>query len=56
MRAVPMAEMRLNEAAKMGFARVVLPSSNAERLSAKFPLELLAVSHVKEALSRVAGK
>src|SRR5512140_1621740 len=55
-RAVPMAEMRLNEAAKMGFSRVVLPASNAERLGAKFPLELLSVRHVKEALSRVAGK
>lgn len=55
-RAVPMAEMRLNEAAKMGFSRVVLPASNAERLGAKFPLELLPVRHVKEALSRVAGK
>jgi predicted ATP-dependent serine protease len=51
-----MAEMRLNEAAKMGFTRVVLPASNAERLGAKFPLELLPVHHVKEALMRVAGK
>ena len=32
-RAVPMAESRLNEAAKMGFTRVLLPASNAERLS-----------------------
>lgn len=55
-RAVPMAEMRINEAAKMGFTRVVLPASNAERLSAKFPIELLPVRHVKDALSRVAGK
>jgi DNA repair protein RadA/Sms len=55
-RAVPMAEMRLNEAAKMGFSRVVLPAANAERLSAKFPLELLAVRHVKEAIARAGGK
>ena len=34
----------------------VLPVSNAERLGAKFSLELLPVRHVKEALSRVAGK
>jgi DNA repair protein RadA/Sms len=54
-RAVPMAEMRLNEAAKMGFSRVVLPAANAERLSAKFPLELLAVRHVKEAIFRAGG-
>jgi DNA repair protein RadA/Sms len=55
-RAVPMAEMRLNEAAKMGFSRVVLPAANAERLSAKFPLELLPVRHVKEAIARAGGK
>ena len=55
-RAVPMAEMRLSEAAKMGFSRVVLPAANAERLSAKFPLELLPVRHVKEAIARAGGK
>jgi DNA repair protein RadA/Sms len=55
-RAVPMAEMRLNEAAKMGFSRVVLPAANAERLGAKFPLELLPVRHVKEAFRSAAGK
>ncbi|MBP2675196.1 MAG: radA, partial [Deltaproteobacteria bacterium] len=55
-RAVPMAEMRLNEAAKMGFSRVLLPASNAERLGAKFPLELVPVRHVKEALARSGGK
>ncbi len=50
-RAVPMAEMRLNEAAKMGFGRVLLPASNAERLSAKHPLDLVPVRNVKDALS-----
>ncbi len=50
-RAVPMAEMRLNEAAKMGFSRVLLPASNAGRLSAKSPLALVPVRTVKEALS-----
>jgi DNA repair protein RadA/Sms len=54
-RAVPMAEMRLNEAAKMGFTRAVLPASNAERLGARFPLELLPVRHVKEAIFRAGG-
>jgi DNA repair protein RadA/Sms len=52
-RAVPMAESRLNEAAKMGFTRVLLPASNAERLSAKFPLTLVPVHHVREALGLV---
>ncbi len=50
-RAIPMAEMRLNEAAKMGFSRVLLPASNAERLSAKYPLTLVPVRNVKDALS-----
>jgi len=50
-RAVPMAEMRLNEAAKMGFTRVLLPASNAERLSVKTPLALVPVRNVKDALS-----
>lgn len=55
-RAVPMAESRLNEAAKMGFTRVLLPASNAERLSAKFPLTLVPVHHVREALGLVGKK
>ncbi|MGW8285314.1 MAG: DNA repair protein RadA [Candidatus Deferrimicrobiaceae bacterium] len=55
-RAVPMAENRLNEAAKMGFTRVLLPASNAERLSAQFPLTLVPVHHVREALGLVGKK
>jgi len=55
-RAVPMAESRLNEAAKMGFTRVLLPASNAERLSAQFPLTLVPVHHVREALGLVGKK
>jgi len=50
-RAVPMAESRLNEAAKMGFTRVLLPASNAERLSSKTSLSLVPVRHVQEALA-----
>jgi DNA repair protein RadA/Sms len=49
-RAVPMAEPRLNEAARMGFTRVILPASNAERLPSKYPLALIPVRHIKEAL------
>ena len=52
-RAVPMAESRLNEATKMGFTRVLLPASNALRLSAGFPLTLVPVHHVREALAQV---
>lgn len=50
-RAVPMAESRLNEAAKMGFTRVLLPASNAERLPSKSSLSLVPVRHVQEALA-----
>jgi len=52
-RAVPMAEPRLNEAARMGFTRAILPASNAERLSAKYPMTLVPVRHIKEALAQV---
>jgi DNA repair protein RadA/Sms len=55
-RAVPMAENRLNEAAKMGFTRLLLPASNAERLSAKFPLTLVPVHNIREALAHVGKK
>ena len=50
-RAVPMAESRLNEASRMGFTRVILPASNAERLPASYPLALVPVRHIKEALA-----
>ncbi|MGE5699748.1 MAG: DNA repair protein RadA [Deltaproteobacteria bacterium] len=52
-RAVPMAEPRLNEAARMGFTRAILPASNAERLSAKYPMTLVPVRHIKEALAQI---
>jgi DNA repair protein RadA/Sms len=55
-RAVPMAEPRISESARMGFTRVILPASNAERLSSSLPLSLVPVRHVKEALSRLKGE
>jgi DNA repair protein RadA/Sms len=55
-RAVPMAEPRLNEAARMGFTRAILPASNAERLSAKYPMTLVPVRHIKEALANAWKK
>ena len=51
-RAIPMAEPRLNEAARMGFTRAILPASNADRLSSKYPLALVPVRHIKEALAQ----
>ncbi len=50
-RAVPMAEIRLHEAAKMGFTRALLPAANADRLSAPAPLAAVPVRDVKEALA-----
>src|SRR5574341_1390624 len=50
-RAVPMVESRLNEALKMGYSRIILPASNAERLAAHPSATLLPVRHVKEALA-----
>jgi hypothetical protein len=35
---------------------VLLPASNAERLSAQFPLTLVPVHHVREALGLVGKK
>ena len=55
-RAVPMAEPRLNEAARMGFSRVILPASNADRLSVNYPLALIPVRHIKEALAHAWKK
>lgn len=50
-RAVPMAEARVNEAIKMGYTRIVLPASNALRLPAPAGAVLLPVRHVKEAVA-----
>jgi DNA repair protein RadA/Sms len=51
-RAVPMAESRLSELQKMGFRRVLLPAANASRLSARFPMTLVPIRNVREALNR----
>jgi DNA repair protein RadA/Sms len=55
-RAVPMVESRLNELQKMGFTRVLLPAANAARLSMKFPLQLVPVRHVRDALGQAWKK
>jgi len=49
-RAVHQAEMRLREAARMGFRRCVLPDRNYERLTDRHGLELIGVHHLREAL------
>ncbi len=48
-RAVPQAEIRLREAAGLGFTRCVLPKRNADRIGQP-PLEMIGVEDVHEAL------
>ena len=49
-RAVNLAEVRLAEAAKLGFTRCVLPEQNRERLDDTHGLELIGVRRLDEAL------
>jgi len=49
-RAVSQTEVRLKEAAKIGFKRAIIPRSSAERLKEKFGLDIVPVSSVSEAL------
>lgn len=48
-RAVPQAEIRLREAAGLGFTRCVLPKRNADRIGQP-PLDIIGVEDVHEAL------
>lgn len=50
-RAVPMAELRLAEAKKLGFTRCVLPTQNRARLEDSFGLELIPVDRLAAALA-----
>jgi DNA repair protein RadA/Sms len=49
-RAVSQAELRLKEAAKIGFKRAVIPRSNAERLRESFGLDISGVTNISGAL------
>ncbi|RMH45230.1 MAG: DNA repair protein RadA [Deltaproteobacteria bacterium] len=49
-RAVHLAELRLAEAAKLGFTRAIVPAHNAKRLDGTPALELVPVRHVDQAL------
>jgi len=49
-RAVNLADVRLSEAAKLGFNRCILPAQNRDRLDEDFGLELVAVRHLQAAL------
>jgi DNA repair protein RadA/Sms len=52
-RAVSQAELRLREAAKIGFKKAVIPKGSALRLRENFGLEIVPVGDVKEALEAV---
>ena len=52
-RAVSQVELRLKEAAKIGFKKAVIPKSNAERLADDFGLDISGVLNVSGALEAV---
>jgi DNA repair protein RadA/Sms len=47
-RAVSMAELRVMEAAKMGYQRCIMPKSNAEKLPKGIEMKIFGVSNIKE--------
>ena len=49
-RAINQAELRIKEAAKMGFSRCLLPQNNINRLAIDSSLELVGVDSVEKAL------
>ena len=53
-RAVSMAEQRVAEAVKLGFDTCILPWSNREALKKEFPLRLIGVRNVQEAIAALA--
>ncbi len=54
-RAIAQAEMRVHEAAKLGFARCILPASNLSKMHKVRGIELVGVSQADEALEAVLG-
>jgi DNA repair protein RadA/Sms len=50
LRSVSAARTRLNEAAKLGFSRVLLPASSAPALRKDAPVELLGAATLAEAI------
>ncbi|MDA8078824.1 MAG: DNA repair protein RadA [Nitrospiraceae bacterium] len=54
-RAVAQAEARLKEAAKIGFARAVIPAGNAEKYRGCDGLSITGVKNVEECLEAVLG-
>jgi DNA repair protein RadA/Sms len=54
-RAISQAELRVREAAKMGFRRCILPHRNLAKLDPIEGIELIGVHEVGEALDVVLG-
>lgn len=52
-RAVAHAEIRLKEAAKIGFRHSVIPAGNAEKIKGNFGLEVTGTNNVEECLNAV---
>ena len=54
-RAVNFVEKRVNEAAKLGFKRCIIPENNLSRLNDKSGIEVLGVSNVNNMLDIIIG-
>lgn len=54
-RAVTHAETRVNEAQKLGFAKILIPAGNLKNSARKFTIEIIQVHTVEEALKSVLG-
>ncbi len=52
-RAVPLCEQRLAEAARLGFGRALVPAQNAARLEERFGLEVVPIDRLVTALSEL---
>jgi DNA repair protein RadA/Sms len=52
-RAIAQAEIRIKEAAKIGFKKAVIPFGNAEKIKNKLGLEIIGVKDVKSTLNAV---
>ena len=50
-RAVPLCEQRLAEAARLGFTRALIPAQNFQRLEQRFGLELVSIDRLTTALA-----
>ncbi len=53
LRAVPRAEARIKEAAKLGFKKVIMPHNNLSRLNETYGLDIVGLQRIDEALEAV---